>query len=208
MATITGPLHSDAAAGTLAGQITYRRTRRGFAATRYSKPGSVNPFTPSPPQALIRAITKSLMQMWPTITEEHRATWTALAESRDIQPINCFLMENYRLTRSGQMPTTVWPPQPAMAHIVITGGQPPEDALGFYQRIENINDLTAYRLIAVANWTIFYFPPLFSYVLTETESPSNPLHLAVSDGPVEGPYTFTDDPAATVRLSFLPFPLT
>jgi hypothetical protein len=124
MVKLTGPCHSDQASGTLAGQLTYRQTKRGAIAQAYSQPGTVNKRTPSDKQIAIRERTKTLMQTWKNLPAAQQATWATLAAARNLAPVNVYLQENYKRQNAGLDPTNVWPPndEPPAAVKIYSGG--------------------------------------------------------------------------------------
>jgi hypothetical protein len=129
MATVTGPLHSDQASGTIAAQLTYRRSKRGTTVTAYSRPGSVNPFAATEAQLAVQARTKEIMQTWPTLSPTQQATWDALAVPLNVARINAFQQTNFLRMSQGQALTPVWPPEapPAAELLIYSGIDTPPD---------------------------------------------------------------------------------
>lgn len=77
MATVSGPLHSDSASGSVIKQLTFQKSRRGHIVRGYNKPGSLQPFAPSAAQLALRAQTKAIMQEWAVLTTEQQSTSSA-----------------------------------------------------------------------------------------------------------------------------------
>ena len=95
MPRLTGPLHSDAASGTLAGQLTFQR-HRGSTIVRI-KPTPRQPNSTA--QNAIRATTKALMRIWQTLTPDQRYQWAALAAQTNIATNNAFFSTNWQRHR-------------------------------------------------------------------------------------------------------------
>jgi hypothetical protein len=128
MATVSGPLHSDSASGSVFKQLTFQKSRRGHIVRGYNMPGSLQPFAPSASQLALRAQTKAIMQEWAVLTTEQKSTWNALAESRGILACNVFLQENTKRLAADLEITPVWPavaPLPPAIQFLGTEGSPP-----------------------------------------------------------------------------------
>jgi hypothetical protein len=104
MATVTHPLFSADATGSLAKAITYRNTNNKHTARRYTKPRR----SASPLQLEIRARTKLLTQLWPTLSPEQRAAWKPQADRDNVTPLNAFYTTNWQLLKNGD-PITLTP---------------------------------------------------------------------------------------------------
>jgi hypothetical protein len=118
MATVTGPLHSDAASGHLNRAVTYRRGRNKTTVTRYNYPGSARRSTPTDAQRIIREQTGDLMRLWSTTTPEERAAWSAIAEQNALNPSAPFMRANYVRLSSQICPTTGPTPTPIEANAI------------------------------------------------------------------------------------------
>ena len=101
MATITGPLHSDRADGSVNKQLTFKETKRGATVCRYSYPGSRNPFTPNAAQRAIRQRTGTIMKAWRTLSQAEQDTWIEPAHDRELEPINLFQIINFKRLTDG-----------------------------------------------------------------------------------------------------------
>jgi hypothetical protein len=108
MATVTHPLFSAHATGSLANAITYRNTNNQHTARRYTKPRR----SASPLQLEIRARTKLLTQLWPTLSAEQRAAWKPQADRDHVTPLNAFYTTNWQRLKNGEAITLTPRPQP------------------------------------------------------------------------------------------------
>lgn len=89
---VTGPLFSVKAAGTLAGNVIFRRTARTHAVYRHFKPKQ--PGTPA--QAAHQALFRLLANRWYFFTPAERNHWTELANSLRITRFNAYLRYHLR----------------------------------------------------------------------------------------------------------------
>lgn len=96
MATVTGPLHSDAASGQFAKGLVYQRGKRKSVVKTYSKPGDASPITPSASHEAVILKTKLLAKLWPFLSDLEKATWEPMAASLRISPFNAFTKVNHR----------------------------------------------------------------------------------------------------------------
>lgn len=123
MAITRGPLHSDSARGSIGKQLTFRRHPRGTVVTKYSFPGSVNSFTPSAEQELVRTRTKEIMQAWPLLSPEEQASWIPPSMIEGVQPINSFFALNFeRLSAGLEIAISYPPPLPSSLIQIYTPG--------------------------------------------------------------------------------------
>lgn len=109
MATVRGPLHSTGATGSIGKQLTFQRHRNGHIVRAYNAPGSVSPKSPTAAQLAVRITTKVLMQQWPNLTPQQKATWQTPAAQANISEVNAFLRYNVARLRQGKTATPTWP---------------------------------------------------------------------------------------------------
>ena len=81
MAKIKAPLFSLDASGTLDKTLTYRKKPQNNTASKYSKPGSVNPFESSPRQKDQRSIIGLITACWQSKTSLDKLSWDASAKA-------------------------------------------------------------------------------------------------------------------------------
>ena len=81
MAKIKAPLFSLDASGTLDKTLTYRKKPQNNTASKYSKPGSVNPFESSPRQKDQRSIIGLITACWQSKTNLDKLSWDASAKA-------------------------------------------------------------------------------------------------------------------------------
>ena len=93
MAKVKGPLMSQDASGTLAGEVRFRHQSGHVLVYRNGAPGSVRKARPSPSQARVRAKYAEARQRWQALTPKQRRYWEDQARSLDagLTPRNCFL---------------------------------------------------------------------------------------------------------------------
>lgn len=93
MAKVTGPLLSQDASGTLAGEIRFRHHAGQVVVYRNGAPGSVRPCPPSAPQAQVRARFRAARARWRALTPPQRRYWAdhARARANGLSAWNCFL---------------------------------------------------------------------------------------------------------------------
>lgn len=122
MARTTGPLHSTAAAGQIAGSIIYQKINGRNVAKNYAKPGDRLKKLPTASQLAVRAETKLLMQAWPLISPADQATWDTLAVPANVSRINSYLQFNFARWQAGLPTSSVYPPitGPIIALVVST----------------------------------------------------------------------------------------
>jgi len=80
MAKIKAPLFSIDASGTLDKSITYKNKPQAKTASKYSKPGSVNPFESSPRQKDQRTIIGLITAAWQSKTSLDQLAWNNAAK--------------------------------------------------------------------------------------------------------------------------------
>jgi hypothetical protein len=130
MAQVFGPLNSQSASGQFAGTMIFQRYRGKNYVKAYGKP-DWDAHPPTELQLNVQQTTKALMEAWPVISDEDKATWDALAVPARISRVNAYLRENYRLGFSGQMLTTFYPAVEYPLHFTATGVTSPVTA-GLY----------------------------------------------------------------------------
>jgi hypothetical protein len=93
MAKVTGPLMSQDASGTLAGEIRFRHHAGQVVVYRNGAPGSVRPCPPSAAQAQVRSRFREARERWRALTPTQRRNWENHARSRaaGLSAWNCFL---------------------------------------------------------------------------------------------------------------------
>lgn len=92
MATVTGPLHSDTARGQFAQQIIYQRRHGRTVAKRYAAP--VEPNTAD--QLAVQAATKTIAQLWPTLSQADQLSWLPMAIEHGYSPQNAHFVTNWK----------------------------------------------------------------------------------------------------------------
>ena len=93
MARVKGPLMSQDASGTLAGDTRLRHLRGHVLMYRGGEPGSVRRKSPSASQAEVRARFADARARWRTLSPKQRAYWQHVARELDagLSAWNCFL---------------------------------------------------------------------------------------------------------------------
>jgi len=81
MAKIKAPLYSIDASGSLDKTITYRNKPQTNTASKYAKPGDVNPFESSPRQKDQRSIIGLITACWQSKTSLDQLAWDASAKA-------------------------------------------------------------------------------------------------------------------------------
>ena len=81
MAKIKAPLFSLDASGTLDKTLTYRKKPQNNTASKYAKPGSVNPFESSPRQKDQRSIIGLITACWQSKTNLDKLSWDTSAKA-------------------------------------------------------------------------------------------------------------------------------
>jgi hypothetical protein len=75
MAKVVGPIMSLDAKGKIKKTLVYQGFNGGVKVNKYSKPGSVNPFTPSASQLAQRAVIGARVAEWQALTAGQKAVW-------------------------------------------------------------------------------------------------------------------------------------
>lgn len=75
MVHLTGPLFSEKARKQLGHKLVYKRKGNRSLLTRYSKPGSVKPFTPSASQKTMRDYYYEAVGKWRSLTANEKKQW-------------------------------------------------------------------------------------------------------------------------------------
>ena len=144
MPTVTGPLLSVSASGSVGRTITFRKTTRGHVARKWSKPTG----TATADQLTVRDRTKTIAQAWLTVSPEDRLTWQPLANARNYTAQNTHFVENWKRLARGDDLTAVWPPVTAptpVAYVFDDGDDlPVPDCTGDYYQIDQVNGHDAY----------------------------------------------------------------
>jgi len=187
MAQVYGPLQSESASGQFAGTLIFQPYRGKTYVKAYGKPD----WTAHPPTELqlnVQIATKTLMEAWPAISDEDKATWDALAIPRRISRINAYLQENYRLGFSGRDLTTVYPAIEYPLQYGATGATTPATEGTYILEAGLWNGKPNYRCAATS--MCLYWNPTNSAWLIYTSLASNPAkafrHIAET---VPGTYT-------------------
>lgn len=105
MVKLTGPMHSQRASGTLAGQLCFGFS--GKNATARKKP------TPKQPrsglQISMRAMMTFLAQQWKNLTDDQQATWDSCASHTRLDAYHRYLGQNLERWRTSRGPTKQYP---------------------------------------------------------------------------------------------------
>jgi hypothetical protein len=145
MPKVTCPLFSVGATGSIAKLLTYRNSPRGYICRKWSQPTGL----PSAEQEEVREFTGERMSHWPLISTEDQASWLMLALEKNVEPINAYLIENWRRKRSGLGTTDVWPAVegPLFPGMIVTaGGEAPiPDCTGKYAYVGEYNGYHYYK---------------------------------------------------------------
>lgn len=116
MALLTGPLHSDAASGSIKGGVTYSRWK-GRAYAR----ATVTPANPrSASQTGNRAMFGFLASMWAGLSAAAKASWAALASVTNISAFNAYAAENLKRWQLFQPPTQEYPAAEASTGLTVS----------------------------------------------------------------------------------------
>jgi hypothetical protein len=106
MPKVTGPLFSNSASGSISKLLTYRKTNGTNICRKWAKPTG----TVSELQSAVRAITKSIMQTWPTLSDNEKDSWDALTDNGNISGINAFQQYNFSRVIAGKSIARTYPP--------------------------------------------------------------------------------------------------
>lgn len=105
MAKVTGPLHSDSASGKFAKSMVFA-SWKGIPTVRQL----VTPANPrSTTQVAVRVMMSYLSKVWNGIASQDKATWNAIAESRNISAFNAFIGECLDRWQINKAPTRAYP---------------------------------------------------------------------------------------------------
>lgn len=105
MVRIKGPALGTAAAGQLAGSLTFSSSK----GRAYLKKRSTPTDPKSDPQRAMRAITAFLSTWWPDLPAQDRESWNELAAAANVTPLNAALTYNLKAWRNFQTPATLYP---------------------------------------------------------------------------------------------------
>jgi hypothetical protein len=105
MARTTGPLHSDAASGTLAGSLVFSQWNGRTYVRQHVKPKNPK----SAAQVGIRVMHAWLAHRWTTYGAWNKATWQELATAKAITPLNAMVQENLNRWQINKGPTIDYP---------------------------------------------------------------------------------------------------
>lgn len=122
MASVTGPLMSFDASGTVAGSVVFSRWKGRNYVRRHAIPSNPQ----SGKQRSVRAMLKFLAQQWAGLSAPDKATWEAIADSAKISPFNAYVAGNQDRWFTFRTPTKATPPAgtstPADAPTVVATG--------------------------------------------------------------------------------------
>lgn len=123
MATVTGPLHSDSAAGSFAKVLTYQRSNKRNVVKRLSKPRNDQ----TPKEVGIRSMVYWLTKLWKTLSPTDQASWALLAASQNVSPYNAYFKANMQRWTDTYGPMTLYQTPPSAAYtptlaLTATGG--------------------------------------------------------------------------------------
>ena len=75
MARIIGPLGSFSASKQLGKRLVFKNKKGRNLVTKYSKPGSKNPFTPSAAQVVMRGYMRDAREAWQNLSDANKQAW-------------------------------------------------------------------------------------------------------------------------------------
>jgi hypothetical protein len=174
MAYVRNPLHSRAARGQVGKSAIFQTYHGRTYAKAYAVPGNTPGATKmnqSPAQLALQATTKELMQAWPALTEEQKASWDALAKPKEILRVNAYLKYNFCRLAVGLPTTPVYPPATTETHgVLITEGATPFDptVAGHYDEAELVNGRKSYSRREAPPRYIWWGGDYTIWVLTNT----------------------------------------
>lgn len=192
MPTVTGPLLSVSASGSIGKLITYRDTPRGPVALSYSKPTG----NATRPQLGIRSMVAWLPQAIATLTPTQLATWANLPNPSDL-PLNNLIFSHAMARWAASLaPSLIYPP--------LTGG---------YAAIASTRTATVSNGIATVTITPTSIPtPLRGVAIRLGTTLATPLKrdevIAVYDMPAQNvalPHKIHDLPSGTYQVRWQPF---
>jgi len=173
MPKVTGPLNSSSASGSIGKTLTYRRSKKGFVAVKYSKPTG----DPTESQINIRDINKEVAQAWATVSSEDRQTWDNLAASRQVSPFNAFFSVNFSRVLSDESISTVYPPvdvvQTKGCTFEWSGETGSPDPTGFYTLTGTFEGTNLYERLTGEHWFLWYSSEWSIWIVSKV-APGNP----------------------------------
>ncbi len=115
MAKVSGPLHSDSASGKFAKSMVFA-SWKGIPTVRQL----VTPANPrSITQVAVRVMMSYLSKVWNGIASQDKATWNAIAESRNISAFNAFIGECLSRWQINKAPTRAYPAAESVSNLNI-----------------------------------------------------------------------------------------
>lgn len=105
MARITGPLHSDDASGRFAGSLVFAKWKGRNYVRQLVTPANPK----SAAQTGVRSMMAWLATWWSSFTTGNKATWDALAASKEISSFNAFVGECLKRWQTNSGPTMEYP---------------------------------------------------------------------------------------------------
>lgn len=183
------------ASGSTGAGVQYRSTRNGAVATSYRTPTCPR----SPAQIGTQSMMGFLMRLWPALTVNQQATWSALAELDKHSPFNAFLRLNMRrwTNNDGPCVSNATPPSAAYSptiaatatavgnratisiapatipqHVNVTAGTPAPNpnCIGRYDYLEQHNAKNAYRRAGASPNRLFYDSTDYTYLINNTDN--------------------------------------
>ena len=130
MVKLKGPLQSTAASGTLAGVLTFGKTRTTHTLRKKPKPKQPN----SGLQLSMRAMLQFLTREWKGLSAPNRTSWSAAPDAPDGSNYNKYLAHNLKRWRDWKAPSKSYPAtethldapapsldaQPGPRHVILT----------------------------------------------------------------------------------------
>lgn len=105
MARITGPLHSDDASGRFAGSLVFAKWKGRNYVRQLVTPANPK----SAAQTGVRSMMAWLATWWSSFSDPNKATWDALAASKEISSFNAFVGECLKRWQTNSGPTIEYP---------------------------------------------------------------------------------------------------
>lgn len=106
MIRLKGPALSETAAGGLADVLTFAKSKKGTSAKTWSKPSQPR----TGPQVGVRVMIKFLSKWWSTCSPTEQATWSAIADARNLAPYHAYIRGNMLRWRNFLSPSKAYPP--------------------------------------------------------------------------------------------------
>lgn len=197
MAKPTSPLFSIEAHGTLAGELTYGRTKNRLFVKK--KPVPSQPRTGL--QIAQRVMFAELQKSWPGFSDAEKDTWTVPAKAANVSKNNAFLKYNLIRWRNFLMPTIEFPAAETGTDTTYSG----ITFTGFVNHAIYVNNMSPIR----EHWMILFFrgptgvivPARDNLVGTSTRRTAGPTEWI--DTPLAaGGYTYTFFVATTTGKLF------